>query len=289
MSFEAFLDAAWAEHADHPQDVADRIASSLHLVRAAEHVAPFAHLSTHVHGEHLGQWQRGIDLLVAMRDLPVLEAGAASTAPLTRNIASLRYAGGDTTALEQLSAEDRVCALATAASALAGRDDVGRAIDAFSAALELERAGLPAGSPGIRALAVGGNNLAASLEGRRDRSAVETRAMVAAAQAGVRYWTQAGTWLEVERAEYRLARSLLQAGEPCNAVDRATRCAAVCEMHAAPALEQFFAQAIVAIAHRAAGDATLFEAHRQKAKSHFDQVAAPERARCASELAELGE
>ena len=74
-------------------------------------------------------------------------------------------------------------------------------------------AGLPPESPAIRALAVGGNNLAAALEAKTDRDPTETRGMIDAAEGGLKYWKQAGTWLEEERAEYRLARSLLQAGE----------------------------------------------------------------------------
>jgi hypothetical protein len=68
-----------------------------------------------------------------------------------------------------------------------------------------------------RALAAAGNNLAAGLEEKPDRDAAGTAGMVAAAQAGVECWRRAGTWLEHERAEYRLARSLLAAGQAADA------------------------------------------------------------------------
>jgi hypothetical protein len=40
----------------------------------------------------------------------------------------------------------------------------------------------------------------------------------------LKYRTLAGTWLETERALHRLARSLLQAGEPAAAIESAQRC-----------------------------------------------------------------
>ena len=62
--------------------------------------------------------------------------------------------------------------------------------------------------------AVAGNNLAATLEEKPDRDAFETEGMLTAAQGGLHHWKLAGGWMEEERAEYRLARSLLQAGDP---------------------------------------------------------------------------
>ena len=41
-----------------------------HVAHAAQHVPAFARLVTHLFGEHLGQWQRGIRLLEGLRRLP---------------------------------------------------------------------------------------------------------------------------------------------------------------------------------------------------------------------------
>ena len=65
-----------------------------------------------------------------------------------------------------------------------------------------------------RALAVAANNLASSLEERSTRSAGERELMILAAQTARHYWGRAGGWLETERAEYRLAMSWVQAGDP---------------------------------------------------------------------------
>ena len=268
MSFDAFVERAWNDHADDPGGVATRLETSLALVDAPVRIAPYARLVTHVFGEHLGQWQRG------MRVLGMLTARArddvAATRTLARSTATLCYASGDASALEPLDVDDRIAALATASSAFA-----------------LAAEGIPDGSPALRALAAGGNNLAVALEGKPDRDARETRGMLDAARAGLTYWRRAGTWLEEERALYRLARSLLYAGQAREAAEQAARCLALCDEHAAPPFERFFGTAALALAQRDAGEASAFEASRERAAALHAALPADERAACDAVLAEL--
>jgi hypothetical protein len=287
MSFDEFLDTAWNDHGDRPQEVADRLASSLLVVEAAEHIVPYARLVMHVYGEHLGEWDRGIALLESLRRSPAFDGGAVVAGALDRNIAALRYAGGDTSVLASLSAEDRISVLALAASAFSGRNGMKRAIATYAQALALAEVGLPPQSPALRALAVGGNNLAAALEEKKDRDDAETEGMIVAANGGLTYWKRAGTWLEEERAEYRLTRSLLQAGRPRDAIESAQRCVDVCARNDAPAIETFFGYVVLALAQRASGDATAFTASRQRALALYEQVPVDEQRWCQSDLAEL--
>jgi hypothetical protein len=289
MTFEQFIAAAWDEHAERPQQVAERLAASIDRVDDAARVEPFARLVVHVFGEHLGQWQRGIALLEALRSSAGADSGPASAA-LARGIAALRLAdGAGAAALEPLGVEDRIRVLATASSAFVAHDEVERAIAAYADALALAAPGLPAPSPALTALAVGGNNLAAALEERPQRSAEETAAMVGAAASALKYWRLAGSWLEEERAEYRLARSLLQAGRCAEAQAAARRCIEVCLRNAAPPFELFFAHAVLALGLRAGGAATAAEVAREEALRQYRLVAAAEQAWCAAELKELGE
>jgi hypothetical protein len=287
MTFDAFLETAWNDHGDRPQEVADQLAFSLHVVEAAEHIPPFARLLTHVYGEHLGQWSRGIDLLEAMRALPAFDGSETVAGALSRNIATLRYAGGDAAALTSLDVADQAFVLASAAAAFAGRGEHMRGIAAYAEALRLANAGLPPGSAAIRALAIGGNNLASALEEKKDRDAAETEGMLVAAKGGLAYWKQAGTWLEEERAEYRLTRSLLQAGRAKDAIESARRCVDVCARNDAPAIETFFGCVVLALAQRADGDAAAFVASRRQALALLEQVPAEEKRWCQSDLAEL--
>ena len=288
MTLDTFLETAWADHGDHPQEVADRLVNSLDLVTTPEHIPPFTRLLMHVYGEHLGQWTRGIELLESLRTSSACDGNATAAEALRRNIATLRYAGGDADVLATLATPDRVFVLASAAAAFAGRSDYPRAIAAYAEALKLAHAGLPAQSPALRALAIGGNNLAATLEEKADRNSAETDGMVVAAKGALKYWRLAGTWLEEERAEHRLTRSLLAAGRPLEAIESATRCVDVCMRNNAPAIEQFLGVAVQALAQKAAGSTDSFAASRAQARTLFGQLARDDRPWCQTTLDELG-
>ncbi len=283
-----FLKTAWNDHGDAPQEVADRLALACSRVETSEQVAPFVRLLVHVYGEHLGQWQQGVELLGTLRQQLQGEPSEMATAALQKGMATLRYASDNAAALEALAPPLRISALAGAAAALSGRGEITRAITAFTEALRIADAGLPEGSPAFRELAIAGNNLAGTLEGKADRQPDETRAMLVSAEAGLKYWKLAGTWLEQERAEYRLARSLLQAGETGAAVEAAQRCVDVCLHNGAPAFELFFGYAVLAIAQRAAGQTDAYLRSQATALAQWQAVPEAERVWCQSDLDELG-
>lgn len=288
-TIDALLRDGWADHADRPEDVAARLADGIGGVASVAEVRPFAGLATHVFGEHLGRWQEGVTLLRALRALPVAATDGDAAAAIERSIAVLRYAEGDASVLEPFASADRASVLASASAALVGQRQTQRGIAAFRAALAIAGGGLPAGSPAVRALAVAGNNLASTLEDKHDRDAVETTAMVEAARVGLRFWQRAGTWLEEERAEYRLARCLLAAGELREAVASAARCLEICEANAADAFERFFAHAVLARTQRAAGDAAASEAARRAAHAAYDALDPSDRSACEVDLRALDE
>jgi len=152
MSVKDFIQRAWADHAEAPERVADEIARSVQLIASPAEIAPFARLLTHVYGEHLGRWDDGVVLLESVRTLRNGTDDADAERALIRNIATLRYAAGDAEPIAALPAEERILALATAASALAARTDLKRAISAYAEAISLAERGIPADSPAIRAL-----------------------------------------------------------------------------------------------------------------------------------------
>lgn len=285
IDFDTFIESAWNDHGDRPDEVASRLATSLSIIASADNVAPYVRLVTHVYGEHLGKWDEGSALVESIRALPASDASV--TPVLNRAVATLQYTAGKADALDTLGRGDRIAALATASSALAGRNRFRDALSAYALALQLADGDLPTNSPAIRALAVGGNNLAAALEEKTDRTADEARGMVSAATAALKYWKLAGTWLEEERAEYRLSRSLLLAGEHRGAIEAATRCVEVCTRNDAPAFEQFFAHAALALAHRAAGDRSGHDAAKARALHYHGLVPADERRWCDGDLAQL--
>ena len=259
----------------------------MHLISAADHLTRFAGLATHVYGEHLGQWQEGIALLASLPALAASDAESANDTAVARGIATLRYAKGEPDALHALAPEERIGVLAIAASALCTRGDVARALAAYDEATQLAADGLPEGSSAFRALAVAGNNLAADLEVKSNRTPSETAGMVRAAQSALKFWKISGTWLQEERAEYRLARSQLQAGSGIDAVVSGRRCVDVCVRNNAPALELFFAYAVLALAQHATGNAESTNASRATALENYRDVAPEQQAWCARDLQDL--
>lgn len=286
MTFDEMIEQAWDDHADHTHAVADRLAAAAPTIGTPAHFAPFARLVTHVYGEHLGECERGVALLNSLRKLPAYADTPAVGGVVTRSVATLRFVGGDPTAAATLAADDRAAALATAASALTARKEYARALEAYAQAVRIAPS-LPAGAPAFRALAIAGNNLSAALEDKEGRSPAETEGMVAAARGGLAFWRKSGTWLEEERALYRLARSLLAADQPGEAVMCAQQCARVCDENNASAFERFFAIAVLARALREDGRAADYRQTRNEALDWFDAVPDDEREWCEADLAQL--
>ena len=285
--FDAFIESAWETHAEQTREVADRLAASLHRVEAAEQMPRYAGLVSHVYGEHLGDTAAGIALLERLGASTVGQGHPAAQQAVARHIAALRHVAGEPTTMDGLQGAERVGALAAAAAVHAGREAFDVALATYRQALHGAESGLPADSPAIRALAIGGNNLAAALEEKPDRTPTQTAGMVDAARAALAHWKRAGTWLEEERAEYRLANSLLQAGSPAAAVESARRCVAICTQQTAVPFERFFGHAVLALTLRASGDAAGFESERAQARACFNEVAADDRGWCEPELEKL--
>jgi hypothetical protein len=286
MTFDAFLDDAWRDHGDRPDEVAARLEQGYALIETPAQIAPFARILAHVDGEHLARWRDGVARLARLHSHPMWAGDGDAPVIVRRLVAALALAGGEA-APAGLSAADRAHAHAVAASALAFQRKVGDAIRHFRAARAAAAPGLPDGEPAIRALAVTANNLASGLEEEPSRSADETAAMLDAAAASREHWGRAGTWLEAERAEYLLSRCHLAAGRPAAALAHAAECVAICARNDADAFERFFAHAALARACRAAGDAEGLAAARDAARAHCDAVAADMKHWCDAALAEL--
>ena len=291
--FDIFSRAGWNEHADAPEGVAARLDASMDLVRNAAQVAPYASLLGHVYGAHLAQWGRGAEQLAALRTAAGYDATAATEGPIARGIAALAIASGRSEAADALTAPDRISALAQASSALLDREEIepgsiDRAIELFESATTLASGqALPGDAPAIRGLAIGGNNLAAALEERANRSPAQTESMVCAAQTGLTYWQLCGGWLEHERAEYRMARSLLQAGRSDDAAAHAMQCVQICAARHAPAFERFFGHAVEALALWAAGRGEAAAAAKAVALAAYQTIPVDEQRWCTDDLRDL--
>lgn len=285
MTFEEFIRQAWNDHATQTLDVAQRLRDGIHKIEMAPHISQWAQLTTHVFGEHLGAWRDGLQLLQSQKHNKHIDE--ASSFALDRSIASLEYSAGLRTSLNEFNMSDRIRILSISASALSEQSQTLRAREAFEQALQEAQGGLPKEDPANQALAITGNNLAAALEQKKNRSDEESELMVFAAIVARKYWEIAGTWLEVERAEYRLAMSYLQADRLGEALAHAQACLDIIQNNGGVSLEAFFAYEGIAKVEKARlNTAGVANAIRQ-ATVHFDKLSDEDKSWCKTVLESL--
>ncbi|MBI5719799.1 MAG: hypothetical protein HZC37_19175 [Burkholderiales bacterium] len=286
MQFDAWLNKAWDEHAAQPAGVAARIGGEgLPLARTDAHVAALIRLANHVCGEHLGRWDEGRQLIFQLGTSD--HAGSAAGVAQRIFDASLALAGGLADTRGAMVASERIRVGAHAAGALAERDAPRAASLLREAALEVDTEALPNSDPACRAIAINGNDIAMTLSEKLLRSDAERDLMLLGARIARDYWARAGTWLEVERAEYRLAISWLKAPDLAAARRHARKCLDLVREHEAPALEWFFGFEALARVERALGNGPAAQRAVQDMKAAFERLDEGDREWCRPSLEKL--
>lgn len=286
LPFDAFLQQAWADHADHSAAVAERLRTDTPAPHTAEQLAALARLVVHLCGEHLGAFEDGRWRLAALAGHPLADATVQST--LRVGMASLTLAESGHADRDGFTLEELIRSEAGAAAISLGRHRTDRALALLRDARD-RVAALPNAAAGVhRSLAVGCNNMAWELHDRGNaRSAGDTAAMLDIAAASRTHWAQAGTWLEVERADYGLAMSHLSAGQADQGSHFAALCLAACVRNAAPPYEHFFAHEALAKLSHARGEPAERERHVAAAEALFERLAGDEQSSCRPTLTAL--
>lgn len=287
MTFDEFLNQAWNDHATQSEQVASRLSDATSLIEKNDQIPPMAHLITHVLGEHLGFWDKGIHLLQKLKAIPAFDSASESNKAIARSIASLELAGGKRKSVDDLSLSDQIRVLAVAASALSEQKNPEKAQELFREALDKGQLGIEKADPANRALAVTGNNLACALEEKTTRTKSETELMILAAQTGRKYWEIAGSWLEVERAEYRLSQTYLKANDFARALEHAQTCLEVAQENNAPPLEFFFGYEALALIEKARNNSIGFSKAVEQVKANFEKLNSEDKSWCESSLIKL--
>lgn len=274
--FDAFLDQAWQDHADHCEAVAERLPAALPLLRGDDDVVSLAALIHHVHGTHLQRWAPGIDLIDRVRASGV--AAEPGQAALARARAALQLGSGEADERAGFSPSEacRVTAMAASTLMLA---DARRAARLLAEGLRAAAA-LPDADPGVRALAAQSNNLAAVLSEEPSLDAAQRTLMLDAAAVARAQWQRAGGWREVERAEYRLALCRLAAGDAVQARLHAVECERIVRENGSEPLEVFFAGEVLARCAAALGDQADVDAAVAMSLPMFDVLPGADQAWC---------
>jgi len=290
MDFDTFLDQAWTDHATDSPSVATRLnGQALALVSDEGQVLRLGHLAHHVLGEHLARWQDGLQFVQQLAALLPLgtEHDPAVAPALRRFQASLRLAGGLADERAAFTPSDRIRITALAAANL-GCHDAARANALLNDALiQADAAALPDKDPAHRALAIAGNGIAGTLEEKPGRNPDDTALMLRAAQVARQFWARAGTWLETERAEYRLAMSWCQAGDLAQARRHAQNCLEIVSANGNVPLEVFFGWEALGTAERSAGNVTGHQHALAQAQAAFATLDKDDQTWCRASLDKL--
>lgn len=289
MDFDTFLDQAWNEHATQPAQVAARLQpEGLPLVQTDDQVAQLAFLAQHVQGLHLGRWGEALALQQALAALPLVPAGGSTAQALQRHQTVLRLAAGEASALPEGTPPHEHARFDALVGAMLTFADAPRA-GALLLQAEAACATLPDADPAVRALAVSANNTAGHLHDETTLSPAQVALMLQAAHQARRAWARAGTWLEAERADYRLALSCARAGAHDEARAHAQACLAAVQAQEppAPALEFFFAWEALARVAGAAGDQAARANAVTAAAAAFAQLSEADQGWCATTLQAL--
>jgi hypothetical protein len=285
-TFDAFLQQAWADHAEQAEAVARRLRTQTPAPETPDQLAALARLVVHLCGEHLGAFADGRWRLAALMNHPLADAAASSA--LRVGIASLTLAESGTADRAGFTLEEHIRCEAAAAAISLGRHQTERAMALLHAARG-RLATLPdAGAAVHRPLGIACHNMAWVLHDRGGaRSAEETTTMLELAASSKMHWAQAGTWLEVERGDYDLARCNLAAGLLDPALHFASLCLAGCTHNDAPPYEIFFAHEALALVQHTRGDLAACARSVAAAKTAFADLTASDQDACRSTLAVL--
>lgn len=282
MNISEYLNSAWSLHAKSPEKVLSEVREQLSNVQNEEEIIKLAHLIVHVSGEHLGKWQEGLELLRKLKHNALLK----NKADLLRYMAILELGNNPNTSIEKFSNSDQARIFASTASALisiggvkAGEKFIKKAADL---ATDLENT-----DTAQTTIAINANNIASTLESKIPRTETETSLMIFAAKTARVFWEKAGTWKEVERAEYRLAHSYLKAEQYDLALEHADLCMKIVNENQNEPLELFFAFEAKATALKAINDQEGFKTTLSNMNKTFMELSADDKSWCEGVLKKL--
>lgn len=290
MDFDTWMAEAWNRHAEAPAAVlADLAGTGAALAADDAAVGRLLHLAHHLAGAHqAAPAERAAGRALLARLATLAAAGDTTRASAALYDRSLALTGGDAAATAGLPPAQAVRVAALAAANLAEHEPARAGALLEQAVAASEAHPLPDTDPAVRALAVAGNQIASTLQERPVRDAASTALMLHAARLGLAFWRRAGTWLEEERAHYRLAVCAAAAGDAALAREHAQACAAIVAREGDVALEAFFAHEAAALAEATAGDTAAHARAVARARAAFDRLAADDQPWCRETLLRLG-
>ena len=238
INFDQKIKDLWGEHAKNTDQVIAAFDEAMTLAQNADQVKKVIHLVVHIYTDHRLDNNAAFEVLTQIENSKLNNVETLEIIDNSKNI--FRFVDDPQLNISEYSEANQIKILAGAVSLLVFSKKYDQALDFLSRATSLAK-NLANHDPSARSLAITGNNVACALGEKPERSAVESELMILAAKTGREFWEKAGSWLEVERAEYRLAQSYLKNRDFINSIKHANQCITICEKNTAPPLEFFYA------------------------------------------------
>lgn len=272
MSLDQFTNLGWRDHVDQTAAVAARLPEGIAMAEKPEQLIALANLATHVFGEHLGQWYDGRAFIRRLRENSLFSAGSELESALKKMDKSLELNINPHASVEALSMSEQVGALCIASSAQLVQKNLAQARMFFERALKMADQ-LDTKDPANRNVAVTCNNLASVIEDKKTPvTAEEIEFMLRCGLMSRKYWELAGTWINVERADYFMVARYTKAGRMSEALKSAQSCVDICLQNKADDFETFFAYECLVRGYKAVAQ----DSEQKKAfvtmMSYFDKL-----------------
>ncbi|SMF82216.1 hypothetical protein [Pseudobacteriovorax antillogorgiicola] len=287
--FKKYIGDSWARHGQDPHGVAERLIHGVSLIKSEQDLIALLKISYHVtisHLKDLSQFEAVLESLQSHSeehpDLRVAELSAKFSEAASLNMRPAEEQSQKSTAYKVSS-----YALASASFAHQGNWDEAKKH------LELAKKYVDDGnaeSEGLRDLAVSSNNIALDVESETSiPDPTATALMIDAALTARKYWEMIGSWLEVERAEYRLSASYLKAQNLDLARQAARNGISICENNGTDPLELFFAYEALAKVENTAQQLSAYAEAVTRMEEMFELIGPDNQPWCQSILESIKE
>lgn len=169
MKFKEYLNAAWSTHRSDPKQVADLLKENFKLMETEDDVMDMANLIVHICGDHLGEWNRGIELLRKLKN----NATIKDQNLMNRYIGILTLGNNPNSKIDNFSPYDQVMILSSAATALAALGGLKNAEKFLKLSDEIVSTQFIKDESINLAMAKSGERIASTLQMKNDKSESE--------------------------------------------------------------------------------------------------------------------
>lgn len=283
MNFQKYIDQSWAKHDKQTDEVVASYSEGQDLLRTEDEVLAFVRLISHVATEHNFKFDIAITTLERLKQQALAESTTVQT-QINRQVALMKYILGKQVDISNFSNSDQTIIFISAAASFLFQKDFEKAEMLLNKSITQAQSLEESKDPAFRTLAMSTNNMASEISQRPVLNPEEKKLMIELAHHARNFWEKAGTWLQVERAEYYLSKYYRKSGDFRAAEQHGVYCLQICEKEKADPLEHFFAHEAIALAFREKNNDVQYQRHLEQMRSYFSQCKEADQAWMAESL-----